>query len=294
MKLIFSKILLICLLIGSITVLAQQSDYDAKPPWVNGDMPKLNTKGNYKVVHVDATTIEMAKKLAKEELVKELLSAQGVNISSKSVSVNDYKKESGKKAEGKVSFHEETHVESDGYKAVFANVDEYYQYKNGAYQFWALYLVSANATPIKNLPNMAYKLDNGAWRSVILPGWGQFYQKRYGKGSILLGGEAVLLAGGFYFRSKYNSNNTKSKEASSVSMRKEYRNRADKYKTRSLITLGAAAAWYVYNIVDAFTSKKGNLQYDYGKMNVAFYPSVVQTFDNRNNMCMMANINIKF
>ncbi len=292
MKLIFSKILLVCLFIGSITVLAQQSDYDVKPPWVNGDMPKLNTKGNYKVVHVDATTIEMAKKLAKEELVKELLSAQGVNISSKSVSVNDYKKESGKKAEGKVSFHEETHVESDGYKAVFANVDEYYQYKNGTYQFWALYLVSANATPIKNLPNMAYKLDNGAWRSVIVPGWGQFHQKRYMSGIVFLGGEVALLSSAFYFKSKYSSNNTHSLEASSVSMKQKYRDRANKYNTYSLITFGAAAGWYIYNLVDAFTSKKGTLQYDYGKMNLAFYPSLAPTFDN--NMCMMASVNIKF
>lgn len=275
----------------SNTALAQQGMYEGKPPWINGNMPKMNAQGSYKVINVDASTIESAKKLAKEELVKELLSAHGVSISSKSVLVNDYKKQGNQKAEGKVSYHDETHIESGSYKAVFANVDQYYEYTNGAYQFWALYLVAEDSNkPIDNLPTMAYKLDNGAWRSII-PGWGQFYQKRHGTGAILLTGEVALLSTGFYFNSKYKSNNTKAQEAASVKLKTEYRNRANKYRTYSYITFGAAAGWYIYNLVDAFTSKKGNLQYDYGKMNIAFYPELVPTYNN--NMCMMATIKLR-
>ncbi len=291
MRKIFLQTLLI--LVSCACVYAQDASRGGKPPWINGDMPRVSNKGTYKVINVTASNLGDAKEKAKEELVRNLLIEQGVTVESVSEYTNDFKAETNKNNQSKVHYHNQTRITTDTYKAVLAKVDEYYEYKNDMYNFWALYLVDENSKSIGNLPVMAYKLDNGAWRSIVVPGWAQFYQKRSGKGALLLGGEAAILASGFYFYSKYSSNNTKMKEASSVSIRKEYRNRANKYKTYSYISFGAAAGWYIYNIVDAFTSKKGKLQYDYGKMNISFYPSLMPNYDN-NRMCMLATVRMRF
>ncbi len=293
MKSIITGILLICLIISNSILLAQQGKYDSEPPWVKGHMPKLKPNdGYYKVIHVDGLIYKLAKKEAKKELIDELLATQGFNVDHKSVHTSNYKKSSGKKADGTISFSEETRIESKGYKAVFANVDEYYTYEDGLGDYWVLYFVSSDASPIEKIPNIECKLDNGAWRSIIVPGWAQLYQKRYGAGLAFLGGEAAILSTAFYFNSRYNRNYIRSLEASSVSVKQAYRDRANKYQTYSLITFGAAAGWYVFNLIDAFTSKKGILQYDYGKMDLALNPYIIPSLDN--NMCMMASIHIRF
>ncbi len=280
-------------IITCVQIFAQDASREGKPPWINGNMPSFNTKtATYEVINIDATTLQEAKEQAQEELVRNLLTKQGVDIKSKSeYTINNSSSTSGGD-QSNVEYRNVTSIKTKNKEVAFKKINEYYEYKNGAYLFWALYLVSEDAKPLPKLPKIAYKVDKGAWRSIILPGWGQFYQKRYGVGTIFLAGEVALISTGFYFNSKYNSNNIKSKEASGVKLKQEYRNRANKYKTYSYITLGTAAAWYAYNIVNAFTSKKGKLQYDYGKMNLAFYPSVAPTFDN--NMCMMASLTIKF
>lgn len=270
---------------------AQYGEYKAKPPWIGGNMP-YNVKGTFKVINVESYSLDTARKHAKEEIITHLLAKAGVTVSTGAVLISDYELRGTSQSTGSIKYREETHIESGKVKLVFAEVDRYYKKVGGKYKLWVLYVIPETKKSISHLPVMAYKLDNGAWRSIIVPGWGQFYQKRYGAGVAFLGGEVALLSSGFYFRSKYSSNNTKSKEAASVSMKQEYRNRANKYKTYSIITFGAAAGWYIYNLVDAFTSSKGKLEYNYGKMNLAFYPSVAPTFDN--NMCMMASVNIKF
>ncbi len=288
-----TSILILIFLSIATQIFAQDASREGKPPWINGDMPELNTKaGSYKVINIDATTLGSAKVQAQEELIRDILTKQGIDVRSKSEYTINNKSSTSEGDQSSVEYHNQTSIKTKNKEVAFAKVDEYYEYRNGSYLFWILYLVSEDAKPLSKLPTLAYKSDKGAWRSVIVPGWAQFYQKRYVAGTIFLAGEVTLISTGFFFYSKYSSNNTKSKEASKVKFKQEYRNRANKYKTYSYITLGAAAAWYAYNIIDAFTSKKGRLEYDYNKMNISFYPTVTPTFDN-SGACMMATVNIR-
>ncbi|MBS9766624.1 MAG: hypothetical protein KGV44_03670 [Flavobacteriaceae bacterium] len=253
-------------------------------------MPKVNKQGNRFVkISISSNNLENLRKESIKALIQQLASERGVIVNTETIikSINN-RDNNGRNISQK--FTDEVKIKSGDFETVFTGIDEYYEYKNGTYHLWVLYLVSENNQAIKNIPTLAYKVDNGAWRSLLVPGWAQFYTKQPVKGTLFLAGEAGLLGGGFYLLNRATYNDTRAKEANSVKIKQEYRKRAKNYRTYSYIAFGTAVGYYIYNVVDAFTSKKGKMVYDYKNMKFAVTPTVNLTEDNY----LTAGINIQF
>ena len=87
-----------------------------------------------------------------------------------------------------------------------------------------------------------------------IPGCGQFYKGAYLKGGLMLGGCAVL-AGGIIFtehtRADYVAKIAQTHNTQAI---RTYTNKRNHFATARNICIGAAAALYVYNLIDAIAT----------------------------------------
>ena len=136
--------------------------------------------------------------------------------------------------------------------------DEYWEcvrYPDGAlrYHCYMLFGVADTAQPEFDRLRFTRKYGaRGLWRSLIIPGWGQMYKGSTAKGLGILGGEAVLAAGIIVsenLRSSYIK-----KMIEQPQHQQTYNTRADNWCNIRNVCIGAAAALYVYNLVDALVA----------------------------------------
>ena len=87
----------------------------------------------------------------------------------------------------------------------------------------------------------------------IVPGVGQFYKGSVAKGTMFLGLSAAAVAGIIVCESTRSSYANKAIEQPKY--KKEYSTKADNWQTSRNICIGVGGAIWVWNIVDAFTTK---------------------------------------
>ena len=87
----------------------------------------------------------------------------------------------------------------------------------------------------------------------IIPGLGQFYKGSTVKGICMLGGVAACGVGALLCENERSDYKNKMKEQPQFA--KNYNTKANNYETARNICLGAAAAIWIYNIVDAAAAK---------------------------------------
>ncbi len=248
-------------------LVGQSLSHHNLPPWVyKSKYPSEQPIGcYYQVIEIYGSSLEDALTNAQKELVSNIINERGVHVSSSAVLVTD-------KEISQNDINQEMKYQSVSHKKIsingktfarFKNIDKYYKIERERYHLWVLFLVATDDHQIPNLKPLVYRIDKGAWRSIIIPGWAQLYQKRPAIGIGMLAAEGLSLAGAFYFHSKYQENITLSNEAYKIDFKQEYRDRADNYSTISNICIGAAVGVYIYSIIDAFTSKKGIMRYSY-------------------------------
>jgi len=128
------------------------------------------------------------------------------------------------------------------------------------YQYWLLMKIpkpNSNISEIKQGYGM-----QGVWRSALVPGWGQLYKREKKKGLAILGGTGLLALGTVVTYSQYNSNLRLAQQNSNIYVRTQYIDRADSWRNGSYVCIAGIAALYIYNIIDAATSK-GAKKYAY-------------------------------
>lgn len=95
-------------------------------------------------------------------------------------------------------------------------------------------------------------------KSALLPGLGQFHKGQNGKGVGFLAGEAVSVAGIVVAQSMRHSYLNKMNNTNNAAQKKLYAERANAFTTVRNISIGAAAAVYVWNVLDAIISKSNH------------------------------------
>lgn len=91
--------------------------------------------------------------------------------------------------------------------------------------------------------------------SAVIPGLGQTAFKRsYGKGVMLMLGEAASLGGMLVLDNMRSDYVNKSNMATNAQNRIDFMKQADNYGTTRNICMGVAAALYIYNIVDVIAA----------------------------------------
>ena len=264
------NIITLFILLFSTTIFSQKTNLVGKLPWVNGNLPSNSLNYNYKVTQGDGTTLEEAQTQALEALIFQLGSEQGFSVSSQTM-INTQSVVKNNKEDYSMDFQEKTIINQDEFKAIFSKIDEYFEETvdlmgNKIYRTWQLFVTGPSANqsiPKINYTNR-YGMNDAGYRSLLVPGWGQFYKKNNTKGFLFLVGAAGSIGGFMYADNKHSFNMNRSLETNDLTLKKQFVQKAGDFTTIKNITLGAAAAIWIWNIVDA-TSSEGATKYAQNK-----------------------------
>ena len=102
-------------------------------------------------------------------------------------------------------------------------------------------------------------------KSALLPGLGQFHKGQNVKGACFLAGEVVSVAGIVVGQSMRHTYINKMNNTTNANLKKAYADRANMCTTVRNISIGAAAAVYVWNVLDAYISKSHHQYTAYGR-----------------------------
>ena len=236
-------------------------------PWMIGQFPSGLNPQIVHVIQVEGSSLDDVWNKARIKLVQNVVSEKGpaeITVEEVLRSVDEVISIKGKPITGTGNDRSDLIITAR-YKNVHINynlVDEYYKNENDKYNYWALFEISVDGKPL-TFPRIKYTDDYGyqaVWRSATIPGWGQFYKKKTGRGITLLASEVLLISTTVYFEQMRSDNMRKSAETLNLDIIKEYRNRADTWELGRNIAIGGAIAVYALNLLDAALGK-GQLKY---------------------------------
>jgi hypothetical protein len=228
-----------------------------KPQWLH-KLPKPgNSSFMYETVSVSASSLDNAREKCLAELIANSGLKNGV------VAIFDNKSSerlsqiwnNGKLTERiEYDSHTTTHAQYDAIKLHVENIAEYWeQDRSGSYYLTKLYAKSELGTAplFDNIELTTRYGARGLWRSAIIPGWGQFHKGAHLKGGLILGGCAALAAGIVFTENQRADYMRKIAQTHDVNQIKNYSTKSDHFATARNICIGAAAALYLYNLIDA-------------------------------------------
>ena len=253
-------LLMSIVLLGTVTVCAQEVSDKVKPQWMR-HTPVAKTYGVcYVPVTVYSTDMQSASTLALNELTKYL--PRNWNVTT----VTDVERESYMEREGAntIGANKRTqtyrlHVRNEGEPVTIhcKEVDTYWEEVriggNDQLKHTILYQVIAPNSPADfetTYTTIQYG-THGLWRSMIVPGWGQFYKGSKAKGAMFLGGTVALAGGVVYCQSRITNSRNLAAQTYNPEHLRIYTRRISNFSTARNVCIGATAALYIWNLVDA-------------------------------------------
>ena len=258
------KSALLCTLMLPLVITAasaQNTTSDkVKPQWIHKLPKATNHTFHYEVVTTSSSSLNVARKNALTELISSTGLANGVIISSEWHSNEQLSQvwENGKLSE-QITHNTTTiaSTKSEEVKLYISSIDEYWRRdKQGIYHLTRLYAKSKiGATARFDNVELTTKYGlRGLWRSLIIPGWGQFHKGNNLKGGLILGGSAALATGIIYTETMRNDYIRKINTTHSAEHKLSYATRSDNFAMGRNICIGALGALYVYNLIDAIVA----------------------------------------
>lgn len=227
-----------------------------KPQWTHKLPKPTNNTFVYQVDHAVGQSLDEARTRSLNGLISSSGMENGVvmlsNYVSESVSSKVF-------ADGRLQEYEsdrfdaKNRLQGSEVRLYVKSVAEYWtRDSRGTVNLTTLYAKSIGGRPQFDDVELTTRYGaRGLWRSMIIPGWGQFHKGSYLKGGLILGGTA-LLAGGIIFTESQRSDYARRMlQTHDVKQIRAYQTKRDNFATGRNICIGALAALYVYNIVDA-------------------------------------------
>lgn len=112
------------------------------------------------------------------------------------------------------------------------------------------------------------KPANAAFRSLLMPGWGQGWNEQPTKAWITFGVFAVSVAGAFYFNNQSEKDYEKYEEAGQVNSR-YYDDYESDYQLSQIFTYAAIGTW-LYSIIDAYFVCKSQISKPTASFNLLY------------------------
>lgn len=245
------RVFLFCFL--PMQLYAQVKSDRYKPKWLTKEVPMQNDAYLFERAYGDGQSLDEARLKCFVNLTTKLEHERGITVSSKFKASSHLSRDIYTKNKDFTMDCEENG------KAIFLNcraVDEYWTNDRGHYGCSLLYSIANTAYPDISKGDMAYVTasyvsDPATWGLALIPGAAQFHKGSYLKGGLLLGG-TVALVGGIIFtenqRADYVNKIAKTHDAD---IKRAYATKRDHFATGRNICIGAVAALYVYNLIDA-------------------------------------------
>lgn len=233
--------------------------HSASTEWMRRGEEKLNAKrSNYsyyfKIVKISSENLDAARKQRVNQLgvsigTRNQLSGKALTEIENVVGDSPSSKETFKLIFG-------NNIESDVFYTRY--VDEYWEYVSypdgsRGYEYYALFAVSETANaPIYDEFSTTTSYGFKPVVMSLIPGWGQMYKGSTAKGITLLAAEVAAI-GGIIFTENERAT-YESKMRSQPNFARQYKTKVDNYETARNCCIGAAAAIYVYNLIDAIVA----------------------------------------
>ncbi len=225
-----------------------------KPQWFTKgtsylDKQRSNSSYRFEIAHSTGESLEEAR----NGKVKAL--GQHIANTSDIMTVQNIEGENrqGQVAYSSVTFRESSTNHQITKKFYHKFVDEYWEWSNGAYQVYTLFAVSESDNSVFDNFSSTTSYGAGPAFTSIIPGIGQFYKGSTIKGICLLAGVAACGLGALFCENERSDYKNKMKEQPQFAQ--TYNTKANNYETARNICIGAAAAIWVYNIIDAAAAK---------------------------------------
>lgn len=254
------RLLVICLaalLCCQTNVFANSKSDKLRPQWVTRAVPESHSKTYIFVrAHGEGVSLAGARQMAFVNMAQKLEQERGLTVNT---SVLVQEKLTQTQSQTNSSYQQEITMEvtEKGHRLqiVCREIDDYWEERNGKYSVDILYTVTD-----KNLHRGSYddqitvttKYGAAGFLSIV-PGVAQIYKGSVAKGSVILAGE-VIAAGGIILCENTRASYIK-KMYEQPKHAAQYNSMADSWETGRNVCIGAAAALYVYNLIDAFVVK---------------------------------------
>lgn len=254
------KLFLFCLglLLFSFSAALQSKNKSdrIKPKWVTQELPQSKS-GTYIFIraHGEGTSLAAAKQMAFVDMSQKLESERGLTINT-SLEISERMTQNSASTNSEYKQEITLDVSEKGRKLqiVCREIDDYWEYGRYKYQVDVLYTVTD-----KNNYGGSYDDDIkittkycAAGLLSVIPGMGQIYKGSVKKGTAILVGEIVAAGGIILCENTRASYIKKMKEQPKHAS--EYNSSADTWETGRNVCIGAAAALYAYNLIDALVA----------------------------------------
>ena len=258
MKLFLKILPLICYLVLFNTgVNAQRyvtKSEKLKPQWMSKLPKPSNATFNYVIITGEGVTLNAAranclKRLAANEQLRAAMhtSSDEVITTRTEPGGSDIQEYSQKKIR----------LVSEDIEFNANQVDEYWELirmgNQDVYRCHTLYAIASSyLPPVFDAVSFSKKYGARGFVRSIIPGWGQLYKGQKGKGAGIIAGEVVLIGGVIAAENLRASYHKKMKEQPRHA--KTYNTKSDNWGNVRNVCIGAAAALYLYNLIDAAVS----------------------------------------
>lgn len=250
----------LCILLSCYSLAAAQKSTELRPRWV-GNTPKSPEREYFFIeVQSDAcSSLPAARTAVKQEIASNVERTDKVSVSEvyEDHSVQNYDEANNVSMRGTDSYQLKLNVEGSARPIKARRIDEYWEtVERGGVtvlDYHALYAVerSGETADFSGISSVSSYGVHGLWRSMLMPGWGQFYKGSNLKGGLILGGTVAIIGGIIYTETTRQDYMNKIKKTHNTENIRTYKTRADNFAVGRNICIGALAALYAYNIVDA-------------------------------------------
>ena len=226
-----------------------------KPKWVNNTPRELNSTYRFVEIVSTGSTIESARmsRLHQLALNEKVASAAKVAISSGTLTtIEDVYTEKGVTGTQTDKSFINVKVDDEEYKLQARLVDEYLAgVEPGIVQLHSLYMVSMCDNPIFDHARLTTSYGVLPLFMSVIPGAGQWYKGSKAKGAMFLGGTAALAGGMVYCQSRITNSRSLAAQTYNPEHLRIYSRRISNFSMARNVCIGATAALYIWNLVDA-------------------------------------------
>ena len=230
--------------------------FGGKPKWVNNTPKEHNNTYRFIEIVSYGNSISSARMESKQQLAQneQLRRVVTVSVNSGNLQKIDQQIVNGNMVEAiNNNITIDTRISGQQYRLQAYPVDEYVEYNRGQVTLHTLYMVGVADRVVFD---KTYKSSNyGAGPAVmsIIPGLGQIYKGSTVKGIVMFAGVAACAGGALFCENERADYKTKMKEQPGFAV--SYNNKKKNYETARNVCIGAAAAVWLYNIIDAAAAK---------------------------------------
>ena len=230
--------------------------YAQKPRWINNTPKELNHTYKFVSKESKGRTLEEARASAILKLKTDEKLIEGIRIQHKTI---ERKKRDKTVENKKLKVHkenyiiEETEIDGEPYYIQAQIIDEYITESKGIYTLQTLFAAATCEDPVFDRTYISTSYGATPVLMSVIPGLGQFYKGSTLKGVCMLAGVAACGVGALFCENERSDYKNKMKEQPQFAQK--YNTKANNYETARNICLGAAAAVWIYNIIDAAAAK---------------------------------------